>query len=393
MSKVKVKKIKLPTGMSDEGLSEMFNQMLGTGTINLTIAYPRYVRMKGLCEYLVKLFEMLSKSPFIRTNDEFSTQKLELEQFCKESREHIAETFTVDFSDYEWNLTLVEEELKNTFIVAYEQVKKSKLINTFVVMCDRLVKYKKNFANIDKMNHRFVTTMAGTEWTPFPFTTLNIKYIFSIMGISENTIRFFMTVISKAFELSLKLYEETQTPDIDVDQFVDVIMANITEIQKQPELHRCRKAFQKIKESVELLKGRFNDYYKDFIATKDSTIMMQHFIVDVSKQTDADPTVTAEFRKIIAYYRKVAQTQITNPKIKMLFDRVEESLKDLNRGTENLVNIQESESDSDSDSDSEVEHKEAVKSVDDIAREAAALKTPEELAAEIEGVSMKRPRS
>jgi hypothetical protein len=69
--------------------------------------------------------------------------------------------------------------------------------------------------------------MPGTEWTPFPFTSLNIKYVFSLTTIGENTIRFFMTIINKAFEFSHKLYNELQSPDIDVDRFVDVIMENI----------------------------------------------------------------------------------------------------------------------------------------------------------------------
>jgi hypothetical protein len=71
--KVKVKKIKVPVGMKDEGLADMFNQMLGTGSVNMSIAYPRYVRIKGLCEQLIKLFEMLTTSPFMRAHGEFAT--------------------------------------------------------------------------------------------------------------------------------------------------------------------------------------------------------------------------------------------------------------------------------------------------------------------------------
>lgn len=352
MSRVKVKKIKVPLNMKDEGLAEMFNQMLGAGAVNMTIAYPRYKRIKGLCEQLVKLFEMLSSSPFMRKYSEFTPQKAEIDTFCSNARISMGELFRMDFTDYEWNLDLVEDELKKAFTEAYEKSKKSNLVNMFIKMCDSLVNYKKNFIDLNKLNHKFITSMAGTEWKPFPFTTLNVKYVFSLTSIGENTIRFFMTIISKAFELSHKLYEELQSPDIDVDAFADVIMANIGEIQKQPALHRCNKAFQKIKDSVGLLKGKFSNYYRDFIATKDSTIMMQHFIIDVSKSTDSDPQVTAQFRTIIAYYRKVAQEQITNPKIKMLFDKVNESFKELERGTENLVNIRSDEpEDEDEDSD------------------------------------------
>ncbi|QYB17669.1 H339R-like protein [Pacmanvirus S19] len=368
MSRVKVKKIKVPVGMKDEGLAEMFNQMLGAGSVNMTIAYPRYIRMKGLCEQLVKLFEMLSNSPFMRAYSEFGPQKAEIDTFCQQSREQIAELFTIDFSEYEWNLTLVEDELKKAFTEAYEKMKKSNFINVLIQISNNLIMYKKNFTDLTKLNHKFITTMPGTEWAPFPFTHLNVKYIFSLIGIGENTIRFFMTVLNKAFELSYKLYEEISSPDIDVDQFVKVIMTNIGEIQKRPELSRCRKAFQKIKESVELLKGRFNNYYRDFIATKDSTIMMQHFIIDVSKSTEADPQVTVEFRRIIAYYRKIAQEQITNPKIKMLFEKVNDSFKELERGAENLVNIREETVQEEPEDSDEITITPVAKTLDDISQ-------------------------
>ena len=64
---------------------------------------------------------------------------------------------------------------------------------------------------------------------------------------------------------------------------------------------------------------------------------MENFILDVSKSTDADAETTRQFRVIIQYYRKLAQTQMSsNPKIKALFDKVNESFKQLDKGAENL---------------------------------------------------------
>lgn len=339
MSKVKVKKIKVPIGADDGDLAEMFNQMLGTGSVNINIAYPRYKRIHGLCSQLVKLFRLLAESPFMRLHTEFAHQRAQIETFCAESQLSIDKMFRVDFAEYEWNLSLVEEEQKKNFTEVYEEMKKSELVNVLIIMCDRLVPYKKNYTDLDKLSHKFISAMAGAEWTPFPFSSLNLKYIFSLGGIGTNTIEFFMVILHKSYIMSHQLYEELQTPDIDIDQFVDFIMKNIDEIQKRPELSRCRDAFRKIKESVVLLKSNFNGYYRDFISTKDSTIIMQHFILDVSNKTEADARVTHQFRTIIAYYRKIAQDNITNPQIKMLFDKVNESFQALERGTENMVNI------------------------------------------------------
>jgi hypothetical protein len=337
--KAKVKKIKIPLGGKDEGISEMFNQMLGAGAVNMTIAYPKYLRIKGMCQQLVNLFRMLSDSPFMRKFSEFKPQKDELDAFVTKSNATIAELFSIDFSHYEWNLNLIEDELKESFSAQYDKIKKSDFINGFVIMCDRLVVYKNHFRDLNKLNHKFITCMAGATYQPFPFSSLNLKYIFCLPNVGENTIKFFMTVLNKAYEFSHALWKETVSPDVDVEQFTEVIMANIGEIQKQSKLARCDKAFQKIKDSVHLLKNNFSDYYRDFVTTKDSTVLMQNFIIDVSKKTDSDPQTTRQFRQIINYYRELAQSQIQNPKVKMLFDKVNESFQQLEKGTSNLVNI------------------------------------------------------
>lgn len=339
MSKVKVKKIKVNVGMKDEGIAEMFNQMLGTGNVNLSIAYPRYKRIESICKQLVKLFEIVASSPFLVKNTEFSKECEQINKFCSSANNQIKELFSVDLRDYEWNLTLVEPELQKLFNDSYTVMKKDNLINTFIVMCDRIVLYKKNFENVNEFKPRFITSMPGVEWCPFPFTGLNLKQVFSMIDLSKanNTSNFFMTVLHKSFNFSRQLYDELQSPDVDVDQFVEIIMSNIEEIQKRPELSRCREAFNKIKDSVKLLKNNFGGYYKDFIGTSDSTIMMQHFIIDVSKNTEADALIASQFRKIIAYYRKLSQEQSTNPKVKMLFDKVNESFKELDKKSENII--------------------------------------------------------
>lgn len=344
MRRAVVKKIKIPISSGEDGVAEMFNQMLGTGTVNMDIAYPRYVRMRKLCEQLVKLFELLSASPFMQYAD-FNKQKEQIDAFCKKSRDEIKTLFRADLSDIDWDLNAIEEELKANFSKIYLEMKQSQLIDTFILMCDRLVPHKKNFVDINRLSHKFIGCMAGVEWCPFPFTNLNYKYIFSLT-LSPTVQAFFMTVLNKAFDLSYQLFTERQAPDIDVNQFVDFIMKSIDEIQTRPEVCRCKEAFQKIKESVEMLRDRFDSYYRDFISAKDSSIMMQHFILDVSKNTTASPKVAKQFKTIIGYYQSIASSdQIKDPKIKMLFDNLNKSLSEFEKGKENLVNIRNEEED------------------------------------------------
>lgn len=348
MNRAVVKKIKIPISTGEDGVAEMFNQMLGTGTVNMDIAYPRYVRMRKLCEQMVKLFDLLASSPFMQYT-EFSVQKEQLVTFCKKSKEDIKVLFRADLSDVDWDFNVMEEELKAQFTKIYNEMKQSQLIDTFILMCDRLVPHKKNFLDMDKLSHKFITCMAGVEWCPFPFTNLNYKYVFTL-NLSPTTQAFFMTVLHKAFDLSYQLFRERQAPDIDVNQFVDFIMKSIDEIQNRPELCRCKEAFQKIKDSVEMLRNRFDGYYRDFISAQDSTIMMQHFILDVSKNTTASPKVAKQFRTIIGYYQSIASSeQIKDPKIKMLFENLNKSLSDFEKGKENLVNIRDDDAPADSE--------------------------------------------
>lgn len=338
--RVKVKKIKVVAGMKEDDMAEMFNQMLGTGGVNLSIAYPRYLQIKLLCQQLVKLFSLVGRSPFLATSA-FDRQRAQIMTFCDVTTIKIAELFHMDFTDSMWNLSLVDDELQKQFSECYAAIKKSDLINTLIITYDRLVRYKKNFSDEKTLNHRFIVNMPGVEWCPLPFTNFNLKAVFTQNNISPTTLQFFMVFLHKTHQLLEKLHVELKSPDIDVDQFVDVIVSSITELQKRPELNRCGKAFNKIKQSVEMLKTNFNGYYQDFLDTKDNTIMMQHFILDVSKSTEADPTTAQQFRTIIAYYKKMADSQIDNPKARALIEKMNESFSTMNRGTENLVKVWE----------------------------------------------------
>ena len=47
----------------DKELAQMFNQMIGTDNVDVSIAYPRYQKIKDAVGQLISLFEIWSKSP------------------------------------------------------------------------------------------------------------------------------------------------------------------------------------------------------------------------------------------------------------------------------------------------------------------------------------------
>jgi hypothetical protein len=271
--------------------------------------------MKEIITTLVNVIKMFNESPFMKMQPELANQRAEISGFITKANTDIAELFSIDLSDYKWNLNLVEDDQKNTFSAAYDKMKKSDLVNTFIIICDRLIMYKKYIGNAEKLSYKFIPLSSAAEICPFPFTTFNLKYVFMLPNLTEVVKNFLVVVLNKIFTLSHDLYKEITTPDVNVDDFVEIIMANIDEVKKQPGLSRCDKAFKKIADSVHMLKDNFSTYYRDFIESKSNTIIMEHFILDVSKNTGADPQTTRQFRQIINYYRKMAQQQITNPKV------------------------------------------------------------------------------
>ena len=390
----KVKKVKMS---SSNDLADMFNQMLGGGDVDMRIAYPKYRRMRGLSEQIISVVKMLATSPFMKkyggsstagVKGEYADECAALLEWCETSTGAVERIFSADFSDYEWNFSLVEDEQRGEFSELYRSVKESPLIKSFIFMCDRLVVYKKEMK--DEVGHlgKFIDLMPGVSWTPLPFSTLNIKYIFA-QHSDDITRRFFLVVLSKLYELSYKVWQEVTSPDIDMDEFSTTILDSINQVRKMPELSRCERAFRKIEESVDMLKDRFGSYYRDFIQTKNSSIIMEHFILDVSREGNTDVEMTRQFRQIIKFYRKNAAATVKDPKIKELFERVNSSFSQMEKEASNLVNIRD-------DDDGEVamtpRAKKEVEAVVDpmheytAARETAATKSVDELAAEIENL-------
>lgn len=334
--------IKRRIAVEDDGLSDMFNQMLGTGAINLNIAYPRYLRMKELSEKLIRLIDVIGKSPYIAYHEDMAPVRDDFARWLPIARADHDRLFRCDLTDFQWDLSAVDEGLKSQFAELYTEAKKSTLINTFITILDNLIPHKRHIADVNSITPNFILLMPGVDFCPLSFTRLNFKRIVETQP-GEGTVRFFLMVLNKFYEFTMSMYNEVTSPDIDVDQFVRMIESSMDQLQSRPELHRCRKAFAKIKESVHMLKNNFNNYYRDYLSTKDSTIIMQHFVLDVSKETSADPETIRQFRQIISYYRKLAQQQKHNPKLNAIFERANECFKQLDSRTPNMQKEKTSE--------------------------------------------------
>lgn len=327
----RVIKRKMKGGASEDELSEMFNQMLGTGSVNIEIAYPRYVHLKDLTESIEKLIKAIANTPYVREGqpsirDEFASFLAGI----AEARELY---FGCDLSDHMWNFASMDDGLYKKFCESYTAFKSSGIMNQFVMICDRLIMHRGDLSG-DNPRPDFIFNMPGVDWCPLVFTKLNLKHVCAIEGYTQ---KFFMKALSKMLELTLAVYNEVTSPDVDVDKFADIIIKSMDQLRHQPGISRCDKAFAKIRDSIHLLKNNFNNYYRDFLSAGDSTIIMQHFILDVSNNTDADAQTIQQFRQIIRHYQKMASQQVKNPKLKAMFDRANECFKQMERNAPNLA--------------------------------------------------------
>ena len=76
--------------------------------------------------------------------------------------------------------------------------------------------------------------------------------------------------------------------------------------------------------------GKKKKFYVLEVVENQMTIM-EDFVLDVAKNTRADPQTTRQFREIINFYRKQASMQVKNPQLKALFEKVDANFKKLDR--------------------------------------------------------------
>lgn len=349
-ARVRVKKVVI--GEDEDGLQDLFNQMLGSGSADMKIAYPRYERLRELATKTVKLINMFAASEFFTVNAKdvvWSDAKAELVMYCEDATRDIDEQFGIDFSAYVMDYSVLPDQVREEFLRRYESIKTSEMVNKWILILDKLAPYKKQLSKPEP-SPAFILNMPGVDFCPFVFARgLNIKQMLS-MDLPPSMTRYIMALLQKIFQSTREIYSEITTPDIDIDQFVHIIVANIDKLKKIPELSRCGKAIDKLKQSVQLLKSNFGDYYKDFVVAKDQSVIMQRFVIDVSQKTSADTDVAAQFIRIIRFYQRQASS-VKDPRIKKLLDNLSDKLSFMSRGSDNLFGSTEDAKEASDDSE------------------------------------------
>jgi hypothetical protein len=384
MSRSKIKSKVVRSTIANKDVIDLFHGVLGTseGSVHLSIAHPKYEMIRKQTDRFLRLLEALRDSSVMKKfPDEngrlakyITTQRDQYDDsFCApELAPYIASSGTAEAAAIPVAAaaaqsakhppsdpySMVPPDMAARFLEIFAVVKKCSVVNTAIVTCKNLIPHKRYIRDQNDLKDKFLKG-AGLTVSPIEGLALNVKQLYISDLLSAIDRKFILTVLHKMWTISHDVYEAVSSPDIDVNEFVMVIMSSIGEVRRH--IPRCNEAFDKIIQSVDLLKGNFDGYYRDYVASSNPTIIMENFVIDVSKSTKSNPTVTAQFRKIIAHYRKLASQQASHPKLQSLFKQVDKNFQELekqNRAADTIDSESGSDSD-DSDEDPDVARHEA----------------------------------
>jgi hypothetical protein len=323
--------------IDQQGMADMFNQLLGDEkSLDINIIKDKYLKLKTNIERIYKLLESFHNTIYVKVLNNILDTEL-YKKNIKGFIEDIKILFTEDISD-------------DKLIRHYKFLKEHKIVKDCIHMCKNLIIYKKYIEDNDNLSDIFIKSSKTHDLVIFPFCNFDIKMIYTHGKVDESVSKYILIFLNMMYKTTYEIYEIITSPDIDISKFSDIIVQSIQQAKKM--IPRANRAFKKIEESVELLKNNFQNYYKDFISTKNPSIILENFILDCSKENsdDVDLDLARQFKRIVMFYQKKSQGKIKDPRINQLFEM-------LNKNFE-MLNVKESDVKEDSnDEDSNEEEK------------------------------------
>jgi hypothetical protein len=204
---------------------------------------------------------------------------------------------------------------------------------------------KHDLEDKDALSMMFITKCEGDSLILFQFSSLDFKQIsYHEEFLTPDLRKYMLFFLHILYKKGLEIVKLITQPDIDVEKFSEVLVRNIGQVRKQ--IPRCEKAFDKIAKSVDLLRGNFDDYYKDFVISQNPGIIIENFVGDVAKNSSADMEVTRQFRQIIKHFKQKMAGKVQDPKVKKLLSMMGKNLDVLD---EKAREVRDARSDDDSD--------------------------------------------
>jgi hypothetical protein len=343
--------------LENQDVIDLFQNIMGTGEesrLNLAIVYPKYLAIENHCDRFQRLLRALAQSEtlarfgggvaealnaYIEYLNMSHMRTFAAVDLAARYPDEVARAAAADPDegaaaaapppvDYE----RVPADEQAAFAEVYGGVKNSEIVSKIIVTCKNLITHKHALQDSSRLDDRFLARSAGLTFAPIAdVPAFNAKQIYMSDTMRVTDRQFLLLVLHKMMRISHDVYDAVSSPDIDVNEFVEIVAASLDDVKKH--IPRCDQAFNKIRESVEMLKDNFGNYYKDYVASNNPSIIMENFVLDVSDRTEASPQVRAQFRRIIAYYRKAAGQHAQHPKLRTLFQQVDKNFQVLERSS------------------------------------------------------------
>ena len=328
----KLKQIKQAMGgASAQDINGMFEEMMGVRDAEQHIILPKFVGIRNKIIHVYKILMQFATGAIGSDFVELSEPMLQIRQFASEMKESIVFSDSLVEETEEQYSALNKEDLN----ALYKKLKNNQFTQQLIVQCSKLKRHSKDFDDIKQLRDNFIKQEPGLSFFIFDFSNLDLKKIWASSRVTPMVKKYILNILHVLYKDLFSIYQLVTSPDVDIDKFTDVLMSAIDQLKKQPGLHRCDNAFRRIASSVELLKGRFNNYYRESVASANPTIIIESFIVDVSNQGGADARLTREFKQIIKHMAKVSEQSGRNkdPAIQKLFAMLNKNFEIMERGT------------------------------------------------------------
>lgn len=316
--RVKIKKVKskLPKG---EDINSMFEEMMGTKDADPTIIIPKYISIKDDIRKIYKILNQFSNFKPLQNDFPFmETPMKEIKEFCDGLEKDIFTHTGVNDNETE---DLYSKISKKEINVMYNKLRDSDYVKQLTILCSTLNRHRKDL-DLENLSDNFILIEPGTSFKVFKFSSFDLKSLWYDKHFTPLVNKYVLTILSKILTITHRIYESITSPNIDIEKFTVLIINSLKDLKKRPELSRCKNAFKKIEDAVDLLSNNFDKYYRQSMESGNSTIILENFILDVSKtESESDASLTREFRVIVQYLHKMSKKsgKSSDPNIQKLF--------------------------------------------------------------------------
>jgi hypothetical protein len=343
--------------MKDPELGQMFNQMVGATDPDPNVVLPKFEKVAGIARNTIRLLSSFIdvRNPFYSVFGESNNKGIvEIREFVKSSFDTLDSLNLeknddvisgADLNELNQNPDKIKEFVNNSNNIykiknlknKWTALKGCSVVQNMIFIAknikqlleDEKKRSKSQTHNLEakeSLSGDFILNSDGDFLKIFPFSSLDFKYIFLSEMMTPDISRYVLLFLHILYKDAIKVAETITSPDIDIDKFSALIIGQISNFQKM--VPRCGKAFKKIEDSVGLLKGNFNTYYKDFIISQDNpSIMIENFVLDVSKTCGPDPELVRQFRDIMGFINKnMSSNKINDPKLQKMYSMMSENL-------------------------------------------------------------------